>query len=245
MSLPPKVIPTEGPLYLIDVECVASGPGHLDREVAQIAIMDANCKPVLNLYVKPSVPVVSYLTLLTGITREKLEDHGIPLEDALQKVYDTLPKDAIVCGWNVKSDIAWLKLRMPDHCAASFNVQCLYMSWNHRYGSRNYYGLQHCIGKLLSPDLQRSAVVPSFKPPPPPEEIASLGAHDALYDCYTTLLMLRLFQAAAASGTTANLQRYIDDATMTTPFSTRYPTLEGVCMGNKRLCRCGNPFNFD
>ena len=49
-------------LYSIDVECVATGMGHHDRAVAQIGLVDAESKEVLNLYIKPDKPVRSART---------------------------------------------------------------------------------------------------------------------------------------------------------------------------------------
>jgi hypothetical protein len=49
-------------LYSIDVECVATGMGHHDRAVAQIGLVDAESKEVLNLYIKPDKPVGSART---------------------------------------------------------------------------------------------------------------------------------------------------------------------------------------
>jgi hypothetical protein len=64
----------QGPYYSIDVECVATGPGHNARAIAQIGLVDANGRCVLNLFVKPPAgsTVASYLTPLTGITAEML-----------------------------------------------------------------------------------------------------------------------------------------------------------------------------
>jgi hypothetical protein len=64
----------QGPYYSIDVECVATGTGHNARAIAQIGLVDANGRCVLNLFVKPPAgsTVVSYLTPLTGITAEML-----------------------------------------------------------------------------------------------------------------------------------------------------------------------------
>ena len=54
-------------VYSIDVECVATGTRHCDRDVAKIAIVDCLCDVVFESYVKPEKEVVSYLTQLTGI----------------------------------------------------------------------------------------------------------------------------------------------------------------------------------
>jgi len=53
-------------VFSIDVECVATGMKHDARSVAQIALVDGNEQPVLNLYVRPEEEVVSYLAPLTG-----------------------------------------------------------------------------------------------------------------------------------------------------------------------------------
>ena len=47
-------------MYALDVECVATGKTHNDRAVAQIGLVDAYGRCVLNVYVKPKKEVVSY-----------------------------------------------------------------------------------------------------------------------------------------------------------------------------------------
>lgn len=71
------------PYYSIDVECVATGNDHNSRDVGQISLIDQNEGVILNLYVKPVKAVISYLTALTGLTSELIEQHGQPLEQAL------------------------------------------------------------------------------------------------------------------------------------------------------------------
>ena len=46
------------------------GPGHNDRAVAQISLVDEHENVLLNLYVRPVVPVFNYLKPLTGCERE-------------------------------------------------------------------------------------------------------------------------------------------------------------------------------
>lgn len=70
----------EGPIFSIDVECVATDTTHNGRSVAQIALVDAEGRCVLNLYVTPPVPVVSHLEGLTGITAELLSERGRTME---------------------------------------------------------------------------------------------------------------------------------------------------------------------
>ena len=85
-------------LLAIDVECVATGHTHNDRAVAQIAVVDERMRTLVNVFVKPGTTttttttannegtsgastIVSTIEPLTGITREKLDEEGIPFGD--------------------------------------------------------------------------------------------------------------------------------------------------------------------
>ena len=94
----------EDEYFAIDVECVATGHTHNDRAVAQIAVVDERMRTLVNVFVKPgttttttttatnegtsgastsssSTTIVSTIEPLTGITREKLDEEGIPFGD--------------------------------------------------------------------------------------------------------------------------------------------------------------------
>ena len=66
---------------------------------------------VLNIYVKPSVPVVSYLTALTSLNEGIINAHGQTLEVALQILRIHLPKYAVLVGQNIGKDVQWLGLK--------------------------------------------------------------------------------------------------------------------------------------
>lgn len=72
-------IPPGHPVFSIDVECVATGVQHNSRSVAQVSLVDEWCRPLYNAYIQQDKPVVSYLTELTGITKEILDTRGRPL----------------------------------------------------------------------------------------------------------------------------------------------------------------------
>lgn len=71
-------IPPGHPVYSIDVECVASGTQHNARSVAQVALVDEWSRPIFNVYIKQEQPVVSYISQLTGLTKEILDEYGLP-----------------------------------------------------------------------------------------------------------------------------------------------------------------------
>lgn len=71
-------VPPGHPVFSIDVECVASGTQHNARSVAQVALVDEWSRPIFNVYIKQEQPVVSYIYPLTGLTKEILDQHGLP-----------------------------------------------------------------------------------------------------------------------------------------------------------------------
>jgi hypothetical protein len=108
-------IPPNLPIYSIDVECVATGIQHNSRSVAQVALVDAWSRPLFNVYIKQEKPVVSYLTELTGLTKEVLDTYGIPLGKSF-----LLPHFLFFILYFVFTFFSFLQQRKPwlncDHC---------------------------------------------------------------------------------------------------------------------------------
>ena len=97
-------------VYSIDVECVATGKRHCDRDVARIAIVNSLCEVIYSSFVKPSLPIISYLTPLTGLTfrrfwrvtnREKDLKDAPSLEECKEKIRDILPSDCTLVGQGI------------------------------------------------------------------------------------------------------------------------------------------------
>lgn len=79
---PPPIIiniPPGQPVFSIDVECVATGISHNARSIAQVALVDEWSRPIFNVYIKQDVPVVSHIEPLTGLSKEMLDQFGLPL----------------------------------------------------------------------------------------------------------------------------------------------------------------------
>ena len=89
---PPPIlinVPSGHPVYSIDVECVATGVQHNARSIAQVALVDEWSRPVFSVLIKQDMPVLSYITELTGLTKEILDSHGLPLGEYRNlKIYD-------------------------------------------------------------------------------------------------------------------------------------------------------------
>ena len=210
----------ELPMYALDVECVATGKTHNDRAVAQIGLVDAYGRCVLNVYVKPKKEVVSYLTPLTGLTAALIDERGVPLEEAIRVLRSRLPSSAALVGTNISQDAKWLGLTAPGDCALLVDLAALFRAWD---GSRYvYFSQDHCAKVWLG----------AVRPPN--------VAHDAVGDAAVSMALLGCYMRMPDSAKAQCHARAL--ATPRDPsFAVKHPSFEGVCQGNRRLCTCGAP----
>jgi hypothetical protein len=117
-------------IFSIDVECVATGTQHNDRATAQIALVNANAEVILNVVVKPSSTIVSYLTPLTGLDKHIMDEKGISIEDAMTQLRQALPKDAVLVGQNIMKDVEWLGLQRGVDFGGMLDLAGLLRCWN-------------------------------------------------------------------------------------------------------------------
>lgn len=210
--------------YAIDVECVATGPKHNQRAVAQIALVDQWERVLLNFYVKPKEEVFSYLKDITGLD-EKLLSTGVDLETGIQMVRSALPPSAILVGQNILKDVQWLGLREGVDFSSMMDLNGLWRVFNERYKSYTYFSLHH----------QAKALLGISQEPP----------HNAATDSILSIRLFNLFQSVEVDETALTKAR---ETLLSTPiepsFAKNNPEYDGVCMGNKKTCKCGAPFFF-
>jgi len=213
------------PIYSIDVECVATGPQHDKRTVAQIALVDQFEKVKCNLYVKPKEAVFSYLTGLTGLTKELIDEKGTPLEDAIKKVKSLLPKESVLVGQNILKDVHWLGLTEGKDFSGMRDLAGLWRVLNPAYGKHTYFSLQHEAKSLLG--------------------VAQKEPHDASTDAILSVRLYNLYQNISKD---QQLMSEADRLLLSTPveksFAAKYPVYDRVCMGRRKECKCGAPFFY-
>lgn len=214
----------EGPFYSIDVECVATGTDHNSRKVAQISLVDQYENVLLNLYVKPDVPVVSYLTPLTGLTQEMLEQHGQSQATAVELLKAALPKNATLVGHGIRNDVQWLGLQEGTDFASMLDLAGLYRVRNYVHNNWTIFSQDQLAKVLLNWDVEGHS-------------------HDAVGDAIKSMRLFKLyleFQSDAAKLQAAH--QALLAAPLVPSFAKRFPQFEGVCMGNRKTCTCGGPF---
>lgn len=207
-------------MFALDVECVATGPCHNDRAVAQVGLVDAFGRCILNIYVKPEKPVVSYMTPLTGLTAELVQRRGVPFDEAVAVLRSVLPPAAALIGTNIGQDARWLGLAAPRDFALLVDLSALFRAWD---GSKYvYFGQDHCAKVWLG----------AVRPPG--------TSHDAVGDAAVSMALLGRYMR-----TPEDVKLNYHERCLTTPreksFAVLNPVFEGVCQGNRRLCTCGAP----
>jgi hypothetical protein len=221
-SMPPVHIniPPGQPVYSIDIECVATSVQHNGRSVASIGLVNEWGQPVLNIVVKQEQPVLSYITPLTGLTKEIINANGMPLADAVAIVRRHLPPSAILVGMNILKDVQWLQLNEGVDFASMIDLNALLRVWNPERGAYTNFSQDHCAKVWLGlPDRPNHSAV----------DDAMISMH--LFNAYRTVQYdpMRLGQ----------LQYATLMAERKPGFSSLYPTIDGCCMGNRKKCSCG------
>ena len=97
--LQPK-LSLKGPVFSVDVECVAVGKAHQieDRYPAKFALVDEAGRSTCTCLIKPDKPIVSYLTPLTGLRHSNFSRSDPDLRSAIELLKQHLPKEAILVG---------------------------------------------------------------------------------------------------------------------------------------------------
>jgi RNA exonuclease 4 len=223
---PPHVIiniPQGQPIFSIDVECVASGVQHNARSIAQVALVDEWNRPIFNVLIKQDVPVASYITELTGLTKELLDAHGLPLAEALALLRAYLSPDAILVGQNILKDVQWLQLAEGIDYRQLIDLSALLRVWNVGRGEYTTFSQDHCAKVWLG--------------------IGEREHHNAVEDA---MISMSLFNTYRFVQWDANRLYQLQQATLAAPkipgFSAKHPVIDGCCMGNRKLCSCGAAF---
>lgn len=219
----PSFVPQTSTYYSIDVECVATGRHHNSRSVAQIALVNQFENVILSVYVKPEAEVVSYLTPLTGLTHDIIEQQGVSLQHALQLLKTALPSSAILVGQNIRQDVQWLHLTEGANFKELMDLAGIYRTWNTKYNSWSVFGQDHVANVLLNYPVKER--------------------HDAVGDAIKSVRLFNLSQQLQKDP--AAWQQAQEKLLATPPqpsFAKKHPSFEGVCMGNRKTCVCKAPF---
>ena len=135
----------KGPVFSLDVECVAIGKTHCkkDRYPSKFALVDEAGRSVCTCLIKPAKPVVSYLTPITGLRVSNFSEMDPDLPSAIELLKQHLPKEAILVGQNIDHDIEWMHLTEGKDFQNSIDLAEVFKGWNSKYNHISYHSLLH------------------------------------------------------------------------------------------------------
>jgi hypothetical protein len=169
--------------------------------------------------------VLSYITPLTGLTKELIDQHGQPLADALAMLRSHLSPSAVLVGQNILKDVQWLQLQEGLDYGLLIDLSALFRCWNPSRGEYTGFSQDHCAKVWLG--------------------IGDRPNHDAVSDSVISMTLFNMYRSVQHD---PNQLQQLQMATMTAPrtlgFSAIHPTVDGCCMGNRKSCTCGAPKFF-
>eukprot|EP00004_Rigifila_ramosa_P017238 TRINITY_DN4173_c0_g1_i3.p1 TRINITY_DN4173_c0_g1~~TRINITY_DN4173_c0_g1_i3.p1 ORF type:complete len:198 (-),score=42.32 TRINITY_DN4173_c0_g1_i3:20-613(-) len=186
---------------------------------ARVAVVNEAEELLLDAMVKVPVPVVSYLTALTGLRAEQFAD-AEPLEAVVAKIRALVPKNAILVGQGIESDIKWLQLVRGSDYGSSYDIAQLFRVRNPPSAafSHQYFSLRHEVKHLLGVDIQETV-------------------HDPVQDALWSIRLWNRFRQATPAEVQA-LRTTLATSPQTPSFGMTNPTLDGVCMRPSQHCPC-------
>lgn len=136
----------------------------------------------------------------------------------------SLPPTAILVGQSIYRDIQWLQLVEGMDYTSAINLTDLFRVWNPTRGTYTHFTQDHCAKVWLGVDSREHH-----------DAITDAAISISLFNAYRTIQwdMTRLYHLQCL--TMQHSPRIVG-------FSTEYPVIDGCCMGNRKNCICGAPF---
>jgi len=153
-------------VYSLDCEMCQTECG---LELTRISILDWDGKLIYDTFVKPTNAITDYLTVYSGITKEKLENIATKLPDVQAHLLSLFNHDTILVGQSLNSDLVAMKFSHPH----IIDTSCIY---HHARGPPYKASLKWLSQRFLKREIQNTGAT----------------GHDSAEDAQACLDLLKL-----------------------------------------------------
>ncbi|KAK6533032.1 hypothetical protein TWF281_007194 [Arthrobotrys megalospora] len=180
-------------IYAMDCEMVKTSTG---ATLARISLISWDGTVAFDSLVKPSEPVLDYLTPFSGITETMLKDITTTRQDVQNKLKELIDGNTILVGQSLNSDLNALKMRHPWIVDTS-------VIYDHPRGKPMKPGLKWLSHKYLKKEIQT----------------ATTTGHDSIEDARACLdlLKLKLEKGKEFGSTAANFESIFTRLSLSKP----------------------------
>ncbi|EJD03999.1 uncharacterized protein FOMMEDRAFT_146095 [Fomitiporia mediterranea MF3/22] len=132
--------------------CCGVGPGGSTSMVAKVSLVDYRGSTVLDVYVRPTMPVTDYRTTTTGIEQKHLNsDSAMPFNTVQSMIAERI-KGKVLVGHSLWQDLSVLGI---PHPAVATRDVALYMPFRNAVQSPNQIvGLSTLVWNLMRRRIQ-------------------------------------------------------------------------------------------
>jgi RNA exonuclease 1 len=151
--------------FALDCEMCRSANG---RVLTRVSLTDFDNNIIIDKFIKPTEPIVDYLTQWSGITEEKLIGVETTVEDIQNEILSIVSSNDTLIGHSLESDLHVLKIKHPKIVDTS-------ICFDHPRGPPSKASLKMLMSSHLDTSIQ-----------------ISFSGHDSVEDCISCMELVKL-----------------------------------------------------
>lgn len=151
--------------YALDCEMCSS---ENNRVLARVSLTDFDNNVIIDKLIKPTEPIVDYLTQWSGITEEKLIGVETTIEEIQDELLSVISSTDTLIGHSLESDLNILKIKHP-------NIIDTAVCYDHPRGPPSKASLKLLMSSHLDTAIQKS-----------------FSGHDSVEDCISCMELVKL-----------------------------------------------------
>lgn len=140
-----------------------------NKILTRVSLTDFNNNILIDELIKPTEPIVDYLTKYSGITEEKLKGAETTLDEIQDKILSIVSSNDTLIGHSLESDLNVLKIKHPNIIDTS-------ICFDHPRGPPSKASLKMLMSNHLNTNIQQE----------------KFTGHDSVEDCISCMELVKL-----------------------------------------------------